>query len=68
MNDQAVKASLDRFMKKVNFTAHREIEKAIRNALANGTLKGHEAFMAGVTLTSEKVGLDITLYTKIELT
>ncbi len=67
MNDKAMKASVDKFVKKVSFTTQREIEKAIRNAIASGKLKGHETFTAGVKLTSEKVGLDITIYSTIEL-
>ncbi len=68
MNDGAMKASVDLFVKKVSFTTQREIEKAIRSAIASGKLKGHETFTAGVKLTSEKVGLDITIYSTIELT
>ncbi len=68
MNDEAMKASVARFMKKMNFTTQHEIEKAIRNAVASGKLKGRESFTAGVKLTSEKVGLDITIYSTIELT
>ena len=67
MNDKAMKASVDRFVKKVSFTTQREIEKAIRNAIASGKLKGHETFTAGVKLTSEKVGLDVSIYSTIEL-
>jgi hypothetical protein len=67
MNEKAMKASVDRFVKKVTFTTQREVEKAIRNALANGKLKGHETFTAGVKLTSEKVGLEIAIYSTIEL-
>ena len=67
MNDKAMKASVDRFVKKVSFTTQREIEKAIRNALASGKLKGHETFTAGVKLTSEKVGLEVSIYSTIEL-
>jgi hypothetical protein len=62
-----MRTSVGRFVKKVNFTTQREIEKAIRNAVASGKLKGHETFTAGVKLTSEKVGLELTIYSTIEL-
>ena len=67
MNDRTRKACVDLFVKKVTFTAQREIEKAIAIAIANGKIKGHESFTAGVKLISEKVGLDITIYNTIEL-
>jgi hypothetical protein len=65
--DKALKASVERFLKNVSFTAQGEVEKAIRTAIANGTLKGHETFTAGVAVSSEKIGLNITIYNKIEL-
>jgi|SoiMethySBSTD1v2_1073268.scaffolds.fasta_scaffold23673_6 uncharacterized protein DUF6494 len=67
MRDDNMRTSVGRFVKKVNFTTQREIEKAIRNAVASGKLKGHETFTAGVKLTSEKVGLELTIYSTIEL-
>ncbi|HEY5378679.1 MAG TPA: DUF6494 family protein [Pseudolabrys sp.] len=65
--DKAMKASVERFLKNISFTAQGEVEKAIRAAIANGTLQGHETFTAGVTVSSEKIGLNITIYNKIEL-
>lgn len=67
MKDERLKAAVGQFLKNTNFTAQREIEKAIRNALASGKLEGHETFTAGVTLSSEKLGLNVTIYSKIEL-
>ena len=67
MNDKILKTAVDRFLKNVNFTAQREIEKVIRNAVASGRLKGNETITAGVTLSSEMVDLRLTIYSKIEL-
>lgn len=67
MNDAAVKAAVDRFLKQVNFTAQREIEKAVRNALTSGKIQSGETVSASVTLTSEKVDLNITIFSKIEV-
>ena len=67
MNDKTLKAAVDQFLKHVNFTAQREIEKVIRNAVASGKLKGNETITAGVTLSSEAVDLNLTIYSKIEL-
>ena len=67
MNDQALKLAVDNFLKSVSLTARREIEKAVRNAVASGTIEGNETFTASVALASEKVGLNVTIYSKIEL-
>jgi hypothetical protein len=67
MNDQALKLAVDNFLKSVSLTARREIEKAVRSALASGTIDGTETFTASVTLAAEKVGLNVTIYSKIEL-
>lgn len=67
MNDKAVKAAVDRFLKHVSFTAQKEIEKVVRNGLANGKLENGKPLNAGVTLTCEKAGLDVTIFSTIEL-
>jgi Family of unknown function (DUF6494) len=67
MNDDVLKAAIAKFMKYVNAAAQREIEKAVRNAVKSGKLRSHEACTAGVTLTSEKLELDVTIYGRIEL-
>ena len=67
MNDEALKAAIGRFLKYIDATAQREIEVAIRNAVARGKLRGNETCTAAVTLSSEKIGLDVTIYSKIEL-
>lgn len=65
--DKATKLAVERFLKNVSFTAQGEIEKAIRAAVSTGALTGHESFTAGVAISSEKIGLSITIYNKIEL-
>jgi carotenoid cleavage dioxygenase-like enzyme len=39
MQEQALKTVVNRFIKTVSYNAQREIEKVVRNALANGRLK-----------------------------
>ena len=65
--DKVLKASVDKFLKTVSFTAQSEVEKAIRAAIASGKIEGHETVTAAVALSSEKIGLNITIYSKIEL-
>ena len=67
MDDKAVKTAVDRFVREFSFSAQREIEKCVRQALATGRLKGDEQFTAGVTLSSDKLDLNVTIYSKIEL-
>ncbi|HET7679460.1 MAG TPA: DUF6494 family protein [Xanthobacteraceae bacterium] len=67
MNDEILKAAVSQFLKNVNFTAQREIEKVVRNAVASGKLKGDEIITAGVTVSSEIIDLNVTIYSKIDL-
>ena len=67
LGDKALKVAVDKFLKNVAFTAQGEVEKAVRAAIAEGKIEGHETFTAAVALSSEKIGLNITIYSKIEL-
>ena len=67
MTDKALKVAVDKFLKSVAFTAQSEVEKAVRVAIAEGKIEGHETFTAAVALSSEKIGLNITIYSKIDL-
>ena len=50
MNEDIFNVSVRKFLKKVGITSQREIEKAVRAAVASGRLKGHEALPAKMTL------------------
>jgi hypothetical protein len=67
LNEKAMQAAVNRFLKTVSFTAQGEVEKAIRAAFASGKLGGHETFTAAIGVSSEKIGLNVTIYNKIEL-
>ena len=67
MNDEALQAAVGQFLTYVNRIAQRELEKAVRKAMANGKLRANEACTTGVTLSIEKVGLDVTIYGNIKL-
>jgi hypothetical protein len=67
MNEEAFNVSMRKFLKKVGVTSQREIEKAVRAALADGKLKGHEAMPAKVVLTVGTVGLVFEIDGAIEL-
>jgi hypothetical protein len=67
MSDAAVKTAVGQFLKNVNFTAQRELEKVVRNALAGGKLQPGEVLTASITLAAEKVDLNVTIFSKIEV-
>ncbi len=67
MNEEALNTSLRKFLKVVGVTSQREIEKAIREAIADGRLKGSETLSAKVALTVDQVGLTHTVEGTIEL-
>jgi hypothetical protein len=58
MDEDALNTSLRKFLKTVGVTSQREIENAVRAALADGRLKGTEALSAKMVLTIDKLGLD----------
>ena len=67
MNEDALNTSVRRFLKKVGITSQREIEKAVRDAVASGRLKGNEALPAKVILTVGQVEVKVEIAGDIEL-
>jgi hypothetical protein len=67
MSDAAVKTAVGLFLKNVNFTAQRELEKVVRNAIASGKLHPGEILSASITLAAEKIDLNVTIFSKIEV-
>jgi hypothetical protein len=67
MNEEVFNMSVRKFLKKVGVTAQRDIEIAVRDAIAAGKLKGNEKFSAKVALSVPKAGLSITIDGDIEL-
>ncbi len=67
MNEDVFNASLRRFLKKVGITSQREIEKAVREAVASGRLKGDEKLPARMVLTLGGVSLSYEVADEIEL-
>jgi hypothetical protein len=67
MNEDVFNGSLRGFLKKVGITSQREIEKAIRDAVADGRLKGSEKLPAKMVLTISGVSLTHEIAGEIEL-
>jgi Family of unknown function (DUF6494) len=67
MNEDALNASMRKFLKTVGVTSQREIEKSIRDAIETGKLKGNEKLPAKMTLTIAGVDLSYEVDGTIEL-
>jgi hypothetical protein len=67
MNEDVLNTSIRKFLKTVGVTSQREIEKAVRAAVASGKLKGNEALPAKMTLTVGGIELSHTIDDSIEL-
>ncbi len=61
MNEDNFNMSVRKFLKKVGVTSQREIEGAVRQAMADGRLAGSESLKATVTLKLDKVDLSVTI-------
>jgi uncharacterized protein DUF6494 len=67
MNEDVLNASVRKFLKTVGVTSQREIEKAVREAVANGRLKGNEALPAKMILTVGGINLSHSIDDTIDL-
>jgi len=67
MNDEALNMSIRKFLKTVGVNSQLAIEKAVQKAVADGKLKGNEAFPAAMTLSIGKLNLDIKFDGEIRL-
>ena len=67
MNEDVFNTSLRGFLKKVGITSQREIEKAVRDAVAAGRLKGNAKLPAKMVLTLGDVSLTPEIPDGIEL-
>ena len=61
MNEDNFNMSVRKFLKKVGVTSQREIETAVRQAMADGRLVGSETLKATVTLRLATVDLNVTI-------
>ncbi len=66
IGDKALQVAIDRYMTSVRPQAQAELAKVIREAMDRGEL-GSGTLDTAVELTCEKIGLNVTLYGKVEL-
>jgi hypothetical protein len=67
MNEDVFNTSLRKVLKQVGVTSQREIEKAVRDAIEAGKLKGNEKLPAKMVLTVGGVSLSHEVNDEIEL-
>ena len=67
MNEDAFNMALRKFLKQVGVTSQREIEQAVRAAVADGRLKGDETLPAKVVLTVGGIDLEHEIKSDITL-
>jgi len=67
MNEDVLNVSVRKFLKKVGVTSQREIEQAVRAAIAGGRVKGNETLPAKAMLTVGGIGLSIEIEGAVEL-
>ena len=67
MNEETFNMSIRKFLKTVGVRSQTEIERAVAKAVADGKLKGNEAFSAHAHITIDKIGLSLTLDGEIRL-
>jgi uncharacterized membrane protein YqiK len=67
MNEDVFNTTIRKFLKKVGVSSQREIEKAVRDAIASGKLKGNEALPTVMTLKIGKLDFSYEIDGAIEL-
>jgi hypothetical protein len=67
MDEDRFNIAVRKFLKEVGVTSQREIEKAVRDALAAGRIDGKKALDATMTLEIPALGLTHVLERAIEL-
>jgi hypothetical protein len=67
MNEDVFNTSIRKFLKTLGVTAQREIEKAVRQAIEDGKLKGNETLPAQAVITIAGVQLRHEIQDAIEL-
>ncbi len=58
MNEDTFNIEVRKFLKEVGVTSQREIERAVRKALASGQLEGDEKLKISARIQIEHIGLD----------
>ena len=67
MDEDIFNMQVRKFLKQVGVNAQREIETAVRSALADGRLKGDESLSVRATISLDALGLNKDIEGTIDL-
>ena len=67
MNEEVFNLQMRKFLKRVGITCQREIEKAVRAAIDDGSLSGSETLNAVVTLRIGQLAVEVAIEDTIAL-
>jgi len=67
MDEETLNMSTRKFLKKVGVTSQRDIEKAVKQAISDGTLSGSEKLSAKMTLHLPELNETVEIDGEIEL-
>ena len=67
MNEDTFNVQVRKFLKKVGISSQREIERAVREGIEQGTLQGHEKLDARVRLCIPALGVSLDIEDRIAL-
>jgi hypothetical protein len=67
MNEDVFNGSIRKFLKTLGVSAQREIEKAVRQAIADGKLKGNEKLPAQAVVSIDAIAFRHQIAETIEL-
>ena len=67
MNDETLNMSIRKFLKTVGVNSQLAIEKAVRQAMEEGKLKGNESMPAHMTLTVGTLELNVKFDGELKL-
>jgi hypothetical protein len=67
MDEEAFNISIRKFLKMVGVSSQREIERAVQQALAAGTIAGTESLPATMTLEIGKLKLNVKFDGEVRL-
>ena len=67
MDEDLFNMNIRKYLKKVGVTSQREIESAVRDAVAGGRLRGNETLEVSVTLAIDALDLAVEIDGRIAL-
>jgi len=67
MNEDTLNLEIRKFLKRVGITSQREIEKAVRQRIEAGNLKGNERLPVKITLEAKELGICHTIEDELAL-